>query len=158
MQTHISIWSWLYSTYQLPLTPPANDDDDVSQLTPRKRKRKRVMSNAPSSDRSESPKRRRTANDVPLAYSLSGSETPLTLNHTNTFSASASRASSQPKRTKSPARETPIILRNASPPILTEGLNGLQEAPPDHIERLADRLAEGIDSCFIPQALEVRRD
>ena len=111
------------------------------------------------SHRSDSPKRRRTddADDVQPEQSASqlGSETPLALNERNTFSPPASRVSSSPKRSSSPTRETPIILRSAWPPVLTESLNGLKEAPPEHAERLGDRLAEGVDFGFIPQGLQV---
>jgi len=107
---------------------------------------------ASSSHRSDSPKRQRTddADDVQPEQSASqlGSETPLALNERNTFSPPASRVSS------SPTRETPIILRSAWPPVLTESLNGLKEAPPEHAERLGDRLAEGVDFGFIPHGLQ----
>jgi hypothetical protein len=146
----------------LPLTPPPDGD---SKLRPALLKRKRAMSlpaNTPASSsyRSDSPKRRRTDNidDIQPGQSASqlGSETPLILNERNTFSPPASRVSSSPKRSSSPTRETPIILRSAYPPVLVESLNGLKEAPPEHAERLGDRLAEGIDFGFIPQGLQVR--
>jgi hypothetical protein len=82
--------------------------------------------------------------------SQSGSETPLALNERNTFSSPASRVSLSPKRSLSLTRETPIILRSAWPPVLTESLNGLKKAPPEHAERLGDRLAEGVNSSFVP--------
>jgi len=49
---------------------------------------------------------------------------------------------------------TPILLRSADPPVVVESVNGLREAPPTHVERLGDRLAEGIDFAFIPQNLQ----
>ncbi|KAJ4286952.1 hypothetical protein N0V90_012832 [Kalmusia sp. IMI 367209] len=111
-----------------PLTPPP--DNNSKPRPSLKRKRKRA-----------------TASQL-------GSETPLALNQKNTFSPSASRVSSSPKRSSSPTRETSIILRTAYPPVLVESLNGLKEAPPEHAERLGDRLAEGIDFGFIPQGLQ----
>jgi hypothetical protein len=146
---------WLASVHEsyLPLTPPPDNDSKLPL------KRKRAMS-LPLSARSDSPKRRRTddADDVRPEQSASqlGSENPLVLNERNTFSPLASRVSSSPKRSSSPTRETPIILRGAWPPVFTESLNGLKEAPPKHAERLGDRLVEGIDFGFIPQGLQVR--
>ncbi|OCK73998.1 hypothetical protein K432DRAFT_387067 [Lepidopterella palustris CBS 459.81] len=151
---------WLASAHELclPLTPPP---DDNSKQPPAPLKRKRAMSlptSVPASHRSDSPKRRRTDNidDVQPEQSASqlGSETPLALNNRNTFSPPASRVSSSPKRSSSPTRETPIILRSAWPPVLTESLNGLKEAPPEHVEQLGDRLADGVDFGFIPQGLQ----
>ena len=158
------ISSWLASGHEscLPLTPPP---DDNSKLRPAPLKRKRAMSlpasvPASSSHRSDSPKRRRTddADDIQPEQSASQleSETSLALNERNTFSPPASRVSSSPKRSSSPTRETPIILRSAWPPVLTESLNGLKEAPPEHAERLGDRLAEGVNFGFIPQGLQAR--
>ena len=158
------ISSWLASGHEscLPLTPPPDDD---LKLRPAPVKRKRAMSLPTSmppsnSHRSDSPKRRRTddADDVRPEQSVSqfGSETLLVLNERNTFSPPASRVSSSPKRSSSPTRETPIILRSAWPPVLTESLNGLKEAPPKHVEQLGDWLAEGVDFGFIPQNLQVR--
>lgn len=161
MDQYDRIDSWLTSGHYVPLTPPPNDD---SKLHPVPLKRKRAMSLPASvptstSHRSDSPKRRRTedADDVQPEQSVSqsGSEALLALNDRNTFSPPASRVSSSPKRPSSPTRETPIILRSAWPPVLTESLNGLKEDPPEHAERLGDRLADGIDSGFIPQGLQV---
>ena len=154
--------SWLASGHELylPLTPP--DDDSKLRTAPLKRKRAMSLPTivpASSSHRSDSPKRRRTedADDVrpEQSVSQSGSENPLALNERNTFSPPASRVSSSPKRSSSPTRETPIILRSAWPPVLIESPNGLKEAPPEHAERLGDRLAEGIDFGFVPQGLQV---
>ena len=144
---------WLASGHDscLPLTPLPDDD---SKPRPAPLKRKRAMSlpasvPASSSHCSDSLKRRRTdnADDIQPEQSASqlGSETPLALNERNTFSPPASRVSSSPKRSSSPTRETPVILRSAWPPVLTESLNGLKEAPPEHAERLGDRLAKGVD-------------
>ncbi|KAH7119534.1 hypothetical protein B0J11DRAFT_440129, partial [Dendryphion nanum] len=112
----------------------------------------------PNSYRSESPKRRRTedVDDIQPGQSASqlGHETPLPLTERNTFSPPGSRVSSSVKRSSSPTRETPIVLRSAWPPVLTESLNGLKETPPWHIERLGDRLAEGVDAGFIPHGLQ----
>ncbi|KAF2680726.1 hypothetical protein K458DRAFT_392398 [Lentithecium fluviatile CBS 122367] len=87
---------------------------------------------ASSSQRSNSPKRRRADDsyDVRPEQSASqlGSGSPLTLNDKTAF-------------------------LDEYPPVLVESLNGLEEAPPDHAERLGDRLAEGIDFGFIPQNL-----
>ncbi|KAL9114566.1 MAG: hypothetical protein Q9187_007448 [Circinaria calcarea] len=154
---HVS--SWLASAHEscLLLTPPPDDD---SKLRPAPLKRRRTMSSMPasSSHRSNSPKRRRTddTDDVQPGQSASqlGSETPLALNQRNTFSPSASGVSSSSKRSSSPTRETPIILRTAWPPVLIESLNGLKEAPPEHAERLGHRLAKGVDFGFIPQGLQ----
>ncbi|KAI1529753.1 hypothetical protein PtrSN002B_011094 [Pyrenophora tritici-repentis] len=155
----INAWVASASESCIPPTPPPDDD---SKLRPAPLKRKRAMSlpaNTPASNSysSNSPKRRRaddTDNVQPdQSASQLGSETPLTLNERNTFSPPASRVSSSQKRSSSPTRETPIILRSAYPPVLVESLNGLKEAPPEHIERLGNRLAEGIDFGFIPQGL-----
>lgn len=157
----ISTWLASESVICLPPTPPP---DDSLERRPAPLKRKRAMSlpantSLSNSYRSASPKRRRTENtdDVQPTESASqlGSETPLTLNGRITFSPPISRVSSSPKRTSSPTRETPIILRSAYPPVLVESLNGLKETPPEHAERLGDRLAEGIDFGFIPQGLKV---
>ena len=157
------ISAWVDSARaRLPPTPPSDGD---SKLRPVPLKRKRAMSlptNTPASSsyHSDSPKRRRTDNidDIQPEQSASqlGSDISLSPNERNTFHPSASRVSSSPKRSSSPSRETPIILRNAYPPVLIESLNGLKEAPPEHAERLGDRLAEGIDFGFIPQGLQVR--
>jgi hypothetical protein len=156
--------AWVASAPQFyaPPTPPT-DDDSLPRRAPSKRKRAMSLpASAPASSthRSYSPKRRRTqpSDDVQPEQSASqvGSVTPLTLNERNTFSPPTSRVSSSPKRPSSPARETPVILRSADPPVLVESLNGLVQAPPEHVERLGDRLAEGIDSGFIPQGLRVR--
>ena len=160
---HNLVRSWLGSSANdscILLTPPP---DECSKSHPAPLKRKRAMSlptsaPVPSSHRSESPKRRRTedVDDVHPAQSASqlGSETPLALTERNTFSPPGSRVSSSAKRSSSPTRETPIILRSAWPPVLTESLNGLREAPPEQVERLGDRLAEGVDLGFIPQGLQ----
>ncbi|PSN59254.1 hypothetical protein BS50DRAFT_260549 [Corynespora cassiicola Philippines] len=160
---HDLVHSWLGSSAHdscVPLTPPP---DECSKSRPAPLKRKRAMSlptgaPVPTSHRSESPKRRRTeyVDDVHPAQSASqlGSETPLALTERNTFSPPGSRVSSSVKRSSSPTRETPIILRSAWPPVLTESLNGLREAPPEQVERLGDRLAEGVDLGFIPQGLQ----
>ncbi|KAF2491436.1 hypothetical protein BU16DRAFT_584714 [Lophium mytilinum] len=76
------------------------------------------------------------------------------LNEKNTFSPASSRVSLNPKRSSSPTRETPGILRKAWPPVLTESFTGLKETPPEHVEQLRDRLANGVDSSFIPQGLQ----
>ena len=111
-----------------------------------------------SAHRNESPKRRRTddADDIQPGQSASqlGGGTPLALTERNTFSPPGSRVSSSVKRSSSPTRETPIILRSAWPPVLTESLNGLREAPPKQVEQLGDQLANGVDLGFIPQGLE----
>ncbi|KAK7178074.1 hypothetical protein PSPO01_15874 [Paraphaeosphaeria sporulosa] len=155
----ISAWVASAPEFCLPLTPPP--DDDSKPRPPLKRKRAMSLpANTPASSsyRSDSPKRRRTddTDDVHPEQSASqlGSETPLALNQRNTFSPPASRVSSSPKRSSSPTRETPVILRSAYPPVLVESLNGLKEAPPEHAERLGDLLAEGIDFGFIPQGLQ----
>lgn len=161
---HNRIKLWLASRHGdiLPLTPPPDDDPRLRQAP---LKRKRAMSlpaNVPasSSQRSDSPKRRRTddMDDVQPEQSVSqlGSEAALALNRTNTFSPPASRVSSGSKRPSSPTRETPIMLRSALPPVWTESLNGLKEAPPEPVDRLGDWLAEGVDFGFIPQGLQVR--
>lgn len=113
------------------------------------------------SHRSDSLKRQRTEPEpvdelLPeQSASQLGSSTPFPLHEKTTFSPPTSRLSS--KRSPSPTRETPIILRSAWPPVVVESLNGLKVAPPTHVERLGDLLADGVDSRFIPKGLEVRR-
>ncbi|KAF1348414.1 hypothetical protein EJ07DRAFT_184824 [Lizonia empirigonia] len=109
------------------------------------------------SHRSDSPKRQRTEPEpvdelLPeQSASQLSSSTPFPLHERTTFSP-PSRLSS--KRSSSPTRETPIILRSAWPPVVVESLNGLKIAPPTHVERLGDLLADGVDSRFIPKGLE----
>jgi hypothetical protein len=156
--------TWLKSTddARCLLTPPP---EHVVVPHPHTLKRKRAMSlpanaSAPPSHRGESPKRRRVddAEDVEPSQSASqlGSESLLPLKDSNTFPPPASRASSSLSRARSPTRESPIILKSASPPVLTESLNGLQEPPPQHVDQLGDYLAAGVDLHFIPQGLKVR--
>jgi hypothetical protein len=162
--SHNCVTSWLASddTSLSPLTPPP-DVVPTSRWDTLKRKRAMSLpSNVPTSQsqRSDSPKRRRTDDeDIGPEQSASqlGSEASLALNRTNTFSPPASRVSSGPKRSQSPTRETPIILRSAQPPIWTESLNGLKEGPPENVDRLGDYLAQDADSGFIPQGLQVRQ-
>jgi hypothetical protein len=156
--------TWLKSTgdARCPLTPPP---EHVVVPHPHKLKRKRAMSlptNAagPPLLRGESPKRRRVddAEDIEPAHSASqlGSDSLLPLKDSNTFPPPASRASSSLSRARSPTRESPIILKSASPPVLTESLNGLQEPPPQHVDQLGEYLAAGVDLHFIPRGLKVR--
>ncbi|KAF1840123.1 uncharacterized protein K460DRAFT_203491 [Cucurbitaria berberidis CBS 394.84] len=163
--SHNRIRSWLNSahTSYLPITPPP-DTERKSYLRPLKRKRAASLpmyAPSSSSHRNESPKRQRTR-DIDIvepgqSVSQVGSENALALNRTNTFCPPASRvSSSSPNRSSSPARETPVILRSAWPPVWTESLNGLHEAPPPHAEELGERLADGVDFHFIPHALQVR--
>jgi hypothetical protein len=161
---HRRVNSWLASgdTILSPLTPPPDDVPKSRQDTLKRKRAMSLPSNVPTShsQRSDSPKRRRTDDeDVGPEQSASqlGSEASLALNRTNTFSPPASRVSSGPKRSQSPARETPIILRSAQPPIWTESLNGLKEDPPEDVDRLGDYLAKDADSGFIPQSLKVRQ-
>lgn len=114
-----------------------------------------------SSRRSDSPKRRRVdhndaADDVDTAQSASqvGSESVLSLTERSTFVPPTSRASSSILRSRSPTRETPIILKSASPPVLTESLNGIETPPPAHIQQLGDYLLTNIDTHFIPLGLK----
>lgn len=158
------ITSWLASEHASPLTPPPNDGLELRQCTSKRKRAMSLPASAPAgSQRSDSPKRRRTDVDIDddiepeQSASQLGSEALLTLNRTNTFSPPASRVSSGLKRSSSPTRETPLILRSAWPPVLTESLNGLKEDPPKHVDRLGDWLAEGIDFGFIPQGLKVRK-
>lgn len=155
--------TWLVSTHEachLPTPPP----EDIIAPHTHTRKRKRAMSlpaDAPgiTSHRSESPKRRRVddVQEVEPAQSASqfGSESVLPLKDSNTFPPQISRASSVISRARSPTRETPIMLKSASPPVLIESLNGLREPPPSHIEYLGDYLATGVDFHFIPLGLRV---
>lgn len=152
MPQYDSINSWLaLSCKSSPLTPPPDKEPHAAQP-----KRKRAMS-LPTSASVSSPKRRRIDNEVHPQQSVSqfGSEVSLALNEGNTFSPPASQISLSPKRASSPTRETPIILRTAWPPVLTESFNGLNETPPKCVERLGNRLADGIDVGFIPQSLRV---
>lgn len=159
---HTLVNSWLDTAQESSnlLTPPP-DDDSKPRLAPLKRKRAMSLPTSlpiSSSHRSESPKRRKIddADDIQPEQSASqlGGGTPLVLTERNTFSPPGSRVSSSVKRSSSPTRETPIILRSAWPPVLTESLNGLREAPPEQVERLGDRLANGVDLGFIPQGLQ----
>jgi hypothetical protein len=150
------ISEWIAST--CPLTPPP---DDESKPRAASLKRKRAMSlppAAPSSYRSDSPKRRRVEDTDEVRPEQSASQlgggSVTALNDRNTFSLPISRASSIAKRS-SPTREKPIMLRSAYPPIVVESLNGLKRTLPQHVSRLGDRLAEGTDFNFIPQNLEV---
>lgn len=106
-----------------------------------------------SSHRSGSPKRLRTDDDIGPDQSASQI---LVLNARNTFSPTSSQVSSGPKRPLSPTHETALILKTARPPVLIESLNGLEEAPPTHVDELGDRLAKGVDTNFIPQGLQAR--
>jgi hypothetical protein len=160
--SHRRVDSWLASgdTALSPLTPPPDDVPKSRQGTLKRKRATSLPSNMPTShsQRSDSPKRRRTDDeDVGPEQSASqlGSEASLTLNRTNTFSPPASRVSSGLKRSQSPTRETPIILRSAQPPIWTESLNGLKEHPPENVDRLGDYLAKDVDFGFIPQGLQV---
>lgn len=158
----VDIWLKSMHDARYPLTPPP---EHVIAPHSHMRKRKRAMSvpanaSGTTSHRGECPKRRKfdDAEDVELAQSASrfGSESMLPLRDSNTFPPPASRASSNLSRARSPTRETPIILKSASPPVLTESLNGLREPPPQQVEYLGDYLAAGVDLHFIPQGLKVR--
>ena len=155
--------SWLASTIpdSSTIISPLESDHESASVT---RKRKRAMSlpmSAPTSTShySDISKRRRTddPDDIHPEQSASqvGSEI-LALNKRNTFTPPVSRISAI-RRTSSPTRETPIVLRSAWPPVLTESLNGLKDAPPKHVGTLGDRLADGIDFAFIPIGLKVFR-
>ncbi|KAF2450238.1 hypothetical protein P171DRAFT_426669 [Karstenula rhodostoma CBS 690.94] len=155
------ISSWLLSTQNSCFLPSPPPDEAALEPFPAPPKRKRAMSlptttPVPSSHRSDTQKRRRieySDNVLPeQSASQLGSNTPLTLNEKNTFS---SRSRLFSKRSSSPARETPIILRNVWPPVIAESLNGVRDAPLKHVERLSDRLPEGVDCGFIPKGLEV---
>jgi hypothetical protein len=157
--------SWVTSTQEHSFPPSPPLDEVALKPVPSKRKR-RAMSlpttvPVPNSHRSDSPKRRRIepVDDVLPEQSASqlSSNRPFPLHDKNTFSPPTSRLSSSPKRSSSPTRETPIILRSALPPVVIESPNGLQVAPPTHVERLGDLLADGVDSGFIPKGLEVLR-
>jgi hypothetical protein len=158
--TILDLWLASPGAVYTPITPPLNSRHRADTTS---KKRKRAMSvplRTPGSNsfRSESPKRRRAEDfdDVQPEQSASqvGSET-LSLNLKTTLTPIASRVSSTQKRSPSPTRETPIILKGAWPPVLTESLSGLQDAPPKHVDSLGDRLAEGVDFGFIPIGLKV---
>lgn len=143
--------SWVTSTqHYFPPSPPP----DESAREPVTLKRKRTMSH-----RIDSPKRQRTEPEhfeelsPEQSASQLSSSTSFPLHENTTFSPQ-SRLSS--KRSSSPTRETPTILRSAWPPVVVESLNGLKVAPPTHVERLGEKLADGVDSRFIPKGLEVR--
>jgi hypothetical protein len=136
---HTLVSSWLDTAQEIynPLTPPP-DEDSKPRSGPLKRKRAMSLPtslHASSLHCSESPKRRKTddADDIQPEQNASqlGGGTPLALTERNTFSPPGSRVSSSVKRSSSPTRETPIILRSAWPPVLTESLNGLREVPPE---------------------------
>lgn len=140
--------AWIASVpeFCIPLTPPLDSS---------------FPTNTPASVpyRSGSPKRRRVNSDnsgPEKSASQFRSESISVLNERTAFSPSASHVSSSPKRSPSPTRETPIILRTAYPPVLVENVEGLEEAPPEQVEQLRGRLTEGIDSGFIPQGLSAR--
>jgi hypothetical protein len=114
-----------------------------------------------SSRRDDSPKRRRvTENDaadaIEPAQSASqiGSESVLPLTEQNIFAPPTSRASSSILRARSPTCETPIVLKNASPPVLTESPNGIEAPPPAQVQQLGDCLLTDIDAHFIPLGLK----
>lgn len=171
-----TVKTWLDSTQaaRYPLTPPPEQLLKAHPHTPA-RKRKRAMSlpadtsilpadlssAQASSCRGDSRKRRRVidneaADAVEPAQSASqiGSESVLLFTEQNTFVPPTSRASSSVLRPRSPTRETPIILKNASPPVLTESPNGIEAAPPAHVQQLGDCLLTDIDAHFIPLGLK----
>jgi len=128
-------------------------------------KRKRAMSlpttvPIPNSHRSDSLERQiiSSVDEVLPEQSASqlSSSTPFPLHERDILSPPTSRLSESPNRSSSsPNRETSILLRSAWPPVVVESLNGLKVAPPKHVEQLGDRLADGVDSSFIPKGLEV---
>ena len=150
---------WLHTTDDTyyPLTPPP----DHEPRSPSLKRKRRAMSDmqAYSSSRNETAKRQRIDENDDISPEQSASQldrdTPLPLNRINTFSPPTSRVSSDPKRSYSPTRETPTLLRSASPPVLTESLNGLKEPLLEQVELLGDRLADRVDSRFIPLGLQV---
>ncbi|KAF2437573.1 hypothetical protein P171DRAFT_178964 [Karstenula rhodostoma CBS 690.94] len=170
-----TVQKWLASTQDssLPLTPPPEQLPDKHPHPP-ERKRKRAMSlptNASSfpadmssaqapSHRSGSPKRRRVVDvdddEVEPTQSASqiGSESVLPLSEHSTFAPPTRRASSSNLRVRSPTRETPIILKNASPPVLTESSNGIETAPPTLLQDLGDYLYTDTEAHFIPPGLK----
>jgi hypothetical protein len=159
----VLVSSWLQ---KLPPTPPA--DEDVRSL---KRKRKRASPRretvhqlrAMSAYRSSSPGKRQRPNteDVLPEQSVS---TVGSINHALAFSnpnifslPSSSRAgASTPRRSTSPSRETIAALRVASPPIITEPLDGIKSEPPARVMAVIERLEAGLDDGWIPGWLEVR--
>ena len=125
---HDRIGSWPASAHEALIPPTLSPDDD--------------------SRHSGVPKRRRT-DDIDEIYpeesaSQLGMETIRGLHRTDAF------RSSRPTRSLSLTCETPVLLQDAWPPVSTEGLVGLKEAPPEHAVRLRNWLAEGNDFGFIP--------
>lgn len=96
-----------------------------------------LFDSASSSHRSDSPKRR------------SGEEQTMLMMFT------LSRACRNPK-----AKSRPDVflrvqsVRSTWPPVLTESLHGLKEAPPELAKRLGDQLDEGVGFGFVTQGLQ----
>ena len=164
LSDRISSWLAFEQEFDLPSSPPSDNDHLKICTAPFKRKCAMTIPlkdmSITSSRCGSSPKRRRVDDndDIQPEQSISqvGSKGLLVLNERNTFSPHTSHVSLNVKRSSSPTRETQVILRNAWPPVLTESFGGLKEAPPVHVERLGDRLAAGVDFHFIPWSLQVR--
>jgi len=114
---------------------------------------------ASGSLRSGSPKRRRLhdSDDIQPEQSASQHAVAPTLNTRNTFSPSPSGLSSGPQRSPSPLRDTKLLLEKVCPPIITRGYAGLSQAPPQYVDALGDRLANGTNVAFIPHGLLVHQ-
>ncbi|KAF2028946.1 hypothetical protein EK21DRAFT_90162 [Setomelanomma holmii] len=153
------ISSWLED---LPPTPPA--DEDFRSFKRKRDSPERVAVHqlaAMSAHRNSSPgkrQRRHTEDLLPeQSASADGSTNhPLAFGNSNIFSLpSSSRAgASTPRRSTSPSRETIAALRVASPPIITEPLDGIKSEPPARVMAVIARLEAGLDEGWIPGWLE----
>lgn len=101
-----------------------------------------------------SPKRQRLHNSEDIQSSPQFAN-KLTLNAGNTFGplSESSGFSSDPQRSPSPTRISRQDLEKARPPIIFHSISGLDEAPPQLVQELGDRLANGVNSGFIPHGL-----
>ncbi|KAF1364339.1 hypothetical protein EJ07DRAFT_172340 [Lizonia empirigonia] len=150
---HDRINSWLASKHGTlsPLTPPPDDDSELRQGTSKRKRATSLPAIMPAGNAATVPNGEEPTSISMMMFNPSRARR----NSEAVFHCPpASRVSSGLKRSSSPTRETPLILRSAWPPVLTESLNGLKEAPPEHVDRLGDWLAKGIDFGFIPQGLQ----
>lgn len=158
-----------YATIESEDHPPICPNDRISEWqiscafpttpsNPLKRERSMCPEDEPTSDSPchGSPKRQRLHNSEDIQSSPQFAN-KLTLNAGNTFGplSESSGFSSDPQRSPSPTRISRQDLKEARPPIIFHSICGLNEAPPQLVEELGDRLANGVNSGFIPHGLSV---